>query len=330
MRPWLIPVLVLLLLGVIAARLLIGGLPTETPKILHELLEIRSSRIASGIIAGGSLALAGALLQSLLRNPLASPDLLGLSSGAGLGVMVAVYISFLAGYGLADAGSLWGIGATGAAIIASCLTLALVYVLSRRGYSISPTSLVLMGVIIAIIASALISLLKHFMPDQGVAADRLLIGNLRDDVSQTQLWLTGSLLCVGSILAVLNSKSMDVASVSDEEATSMGVDVAQLRTLQFIIAGGLTGGAVVLAGPVAFVGLLCPHLIRSLAGPQSRRILIGSAILGALTIVAADTLIAVIYELRPGLGRLPLGILTALVGGPIFLLLLRRSPATQP
>lgn len=330
MRPWLIPLLIALLLGVIAARMLIGGLSTANPEILHTLLELRASRIASGVIAGGSLALAGALLQSLLRNPLASPDLLGLSSGAGLGVMIAIYASFLAGFGLADAGGLWGVGSTTAAIIASCLTLALVYTLARRGFSISPTSLVLMGVIIAIIASALISLLKHLMPDQGVAADRLLVGNLRDDTSLTQIILTGSLLIAGVFFATSQAKAMDVASVSDEEASSLGVDVAKLRIMQFLIAGVLTGGAVVLAGPVAFVGLLCPHMIRSLAGPQARRILIGSAILGALTIVAADTLIAIILELRPGFGRLPLGILTALAGGPIFLLMLRRSPATQP
>ncbi len=326
MRPWLIPALVLLLLGAIAARLLVGDLPAG---MVSQLLEIRASRVASGVIAGASLALAGALLQSLLRNSLASPDLLGLSSGAGLGVMLAIYAGFQAGYGLADAGG-GGIGATGAAIVASCLTLTLVYTLSRRGFSISPVSLVLMGVIVAIIASALIGLIKHLLPDQGVAADRLLVGNLRDDVSVVQLWVTGVLLVAGAVVSIANGRAMDVASVSDEEASSMGVDIARLRVTQFVVAGALTGGAVVLAGPVAFVGLLCPHLVRSLAGPGSRRVLAGSMLLGAITIVLADALIAGVREVHPGLGRLPLGVLTALVGGPIFLLVLRRSTAAQP
>lgn len=328
MRPWLLPLLLALLLAAIIARLLIGGLPRNDT--LHLLLQIRATRIASAIIAGGSLALAGALLQSLVRNPLASPDLLGLSSGAGLGVMIAVYLGYLAGYGLADTSALWGLGTTGAAILASCLTLAFIYTLSRRGYSISPTSLILTGIIIAIIASALISLLKHLMPDQGVAADRLLIGYLRDDIAPAELSLTAILFVASIIIAANTSRAMDVASASDEEAASMGVDIPKLRITQFLLAGILTGSAVVLAGPVAFVGLICPHMLRSLAGPSSRRLLLGSAILGALTIVAADTLIAILYELRHGLGRLPLGILTALIGGPIFLVMLRRSPATQP
>jgi len=292
------------------------------------LLEIRGLRVGSAVLVGACLSLAGALLQGLLRNSLASPDLLGMASGAGLGVMVAIYVSFLAGAGLADAG---GLGATGAAIVGACATLGVVYLVSARvsGWrgagEIEPTTLVLMGVIIAIICSGAMSLLKHLMPDQGIAADRLLVGSIRDDVRPMHLWIVGVLLAMGMGVSLSKARMMDVASLSDDEVSSLGISLARLRTTQFLIAGVLTGGAVVLAGPVGFVGLLCPHVVRSWAGPRHGPLLVGSAMLGAGVVVGADTLIAGIREVYPGLGRLPLGVLTALGGGPIFLLMLRRG-----
>jgi len=317
-----------LLLIAIAARLLIGGL-SQSSADNQLLLELRSLRVGSAALVGASLALSGALLQGLLRNPLASPDLLGMASGAGLGVMIAIYLGFLAGAGLADPGSL---GSTGAAILGACATLLLVYFASRASTrqsantrALDTTSLVLMGVIIAIICSGAMTLLKHLLPDQGVAANRLLVGAIRDDVRPLHLWIVAAILALGLAASLSRARAMDIASLSDDEATSLGVNLQRLRLTQFLVAGALTGGSVVLAGPIGFVGLLCPHLIRAWLGPRHAPLLIGSAVLGASTLIAADALIAGIRELNPGLGRLPLGALTALIGGPIFLVMLRRN-----
>jgi iron complex transport system permease protein len=183
-----------------------------------------------------------------------------------------------------------------------------------------------MGVIVAIICSGAMTLIKHLLPDQGVAANRLLVGAIRDDADASHLWIVAILLSASLIVSLARARAMDIASLSDDEASSLGINLHRLRLTQFLIAGVLTGGSVVLAGPIGFVGLLCPHVIRAWIGPRHAPLLVGSALLGAATLVAADALIAAIRELEPGLGRLPLGALTALVGGPIFLFMLRKHP----
>jgi iron complex transport system permease protein len=311
----------LALAGVCVARMLIGGL-SEDASQRATLLELRGLRVASGLIVGAALAAAGVLLQSLMRNALASPDLLGLSSGSALGVMGAVYATFLAGGGLADPG---GISATGAAIGGACLALALVYVVSQRGWCVEPTTLVLVGVMVGIVCAALVGLVQQLLPDQGFLARRLLVGALRDDVRASHLWTTGALTLVCVATAVTLAPSMDVAAVSDDEARSMGVSLARLRTVQFLAAGVLTACAVVLAGPIGFVGLVCPHAARMLCGPRHMWLVLVGGVFGAAMLVGADALVALIREVHPGLGRLPVGVLTALIGGPVFLWMLRAG-----
>jgi len=309
------------LLALAAARLLVGGLDFS-PAERDIILSLRLTRVATAALTGASLALAGALLQGLLRNPLASPDLLGLASGAGLGVMIAIYLGYLAGAGLADPG---GIGATGAAIIGACGALALVYLASQRRFFVEPVTLILVGVIVGVMCAGCITLIRHLLPDQGVAAARLLTGALRDDVRPMHLLITTIILTASTIAALAMHRWLDAASLSEDEAASVGVPINTVRLTQFLAAGALTAGSVVLAGPIGFVGLVAPHVVRMLLGPASRSLTIGCLLVGASLVIGADTLVALLRELFPGIGRLPLSVITALLGGPVFIWMLRRD-----
>ncbi len=303
--------------------MLIGGVGFEGGQ-WDVIVELRGLKVATAVLTGASLALAGALLQGLLRNPLASPDLLGLASGAGLGVMCAVYAGYLAGAGLADPG---GIGATGAAIVGACGSLAIVYLASQRRWFVEPVTLILVGVIVGVMCAGGITLLKHLMPDQGVAAARLLTGALRDDVRGVHLLTTGALLVVCAAVSLAMHRWLDACSLSEDEARSVGVPVRLVRVVQFACAGALTAGSVVLAGPIGFVGLVAPHMVRLCAGPGTRVMVVGSMLCGAAMVVGADCLVALVREWQPGMGRLPISVVTALFGGPVFVWLLRRADA---
>lgn len=304
------------------ARLWLGsrGAPEGA---LDELVALAGHRVAAGIIVGAALAAGGVLLQALLRNPLASPDLIGLASGAGLGMMVWAYVGFTTGAGIAWTGT-GGFASASAAVLGAGLALAVVYGLSQRRGLLDPITLVLVGVIVGIVCSAAMMVVQHLMPDQGVAVGRVLLGALRDDLSGRELWTVGAVTgaCVAAGAAA--GPAMDAASLGEDEARSVGVRLGRLRALLFALAGILAASAVVLAGPIGFVGLICPHAARLVCGPRHRGLVIVASLLGALLVVGADLVSA---SLRLASGRLPINILTTLVGGPTLLVLLRREVA---
>lgn len=315
-RVWL---LALGLAGVCLLRLLVGdpaGLHLPESPLVWDL---RLGRLVPGVIVGGSLALAGVLLQSLLRNPLASPDLIGAASGAGLGVMAALFLRHLLGQSVSDASVPAG---SAGAIAGSLGALGLVYFLGRRARVLDPVSLVLVGAIVAIVASSATVLLAHLIPGQGIAVARWTIGALSDDVPRGQVVAAGVLLMAATATGMLLTRSLDAAMLPDDEARSIGVNIRFLRAVCFVLAGLLTAGAVALAGPIGFVGLVCPHLARLIVGPAHRGVVPAALILGAAMIVGADAG----ADLLPlPSGRLPIGIITAMVGGPVFIALLIRE-----
>lgn len=317
MRParLLIVVGVLLVLGTAVRVLVVGGWPSGA------LLEIRGGRALSAVAVGGALALAGVLLQTLLRNPLASPGLLGLSSGAGLGVTVAAYIAYRATGVIAPVGSLGGGYAGPAAVAGAGVTLALVYWLSQRRGLVDPLALVLVGVIVGIMAGAGTQLVQRLLPDGGIALGRMLVGTISDEADWATIGVVLGLVVVCGGVMARAGPMLDAMAMDDESARSVGVPVGRLRAMMLVSAGLLSAGAVMLAGPVGFVGLVVPHAVRMVMGPSHRPLLIGSALLGAGAIVWADVLVALV---RLPSGRLPLGVITAMVGGPVFVLLLRR------
>ncbi|MEM8757278.1 MAG: iron ABC transporter permease [Planctomycetota bacterium] len=297
-----------------ALRLLVGGdgLAFAADPTIAEL---RWLRVLAGAAVGAGLAVAGVMLQSLLRNPLASPDLLGLSAGSGLAIMVTAYLGYRATGVIVPAAA-----EPLPAVVGSFAALALVYGLSQRRGFVEPVTLILVGVIVGIVFGSAGSFVRQLLPDGGFQASRLLLGRLSDDTPWAAVWIGLAAAGVGTAVGAWLGPAMDAASMGEDEAKSVGVRLGSLRVWLFVISGVLTAASVVIAGPIGFVGLVVPHAARLVMGPSHRPLVVASAVLGAAVLVAGD---ALVRSIDLPTGRLPVGVVTALVGGPVFLLMLR-------
>ncbi len=281
---------------------------------------LRLMSVASAAVIGVALGVAGLLMQSMLRNPLASPYILGVTSGAGVAIVASSWLSYLATGMLVAARP-----PMAAAVIGAVLTLGAVYTLSRRRGAVDPTTLVLTGIIVSLTLGAVTTLFQSLLPDQGMAYfTRWVMGSIRTDTPWSLITGIGVMTLAATALAVSLGPSMDAAMLSDDEAQSVGVRLGVLRALLLVIAGVLTAGTVVLAGPIGFVGLVAPHAARLLVGHTHRILIVGTALAGAALLLAAESLVA---WLRFQTGQIPVGVVTALVGGPVFILLYRRGGA---
>jgi iron complex transport system permease protein len=273
-------------------------------------------RALAGLIVGAALAAAGVMLQSLFRNPLAAPELLGLASGAGLAVSIAAFLGYRMGLGAEPAFSQFG-----AALVGSMGALGLVYVLAQRRGLIEPVALILVGVILGVILGAGTALVRSMMPpDESQSITVWLFGTLSDELPPGRLWGAGIVTALGVVVAARLGPAMDAMAMSADEALSVGVRIGRVRALLFVASGVLTAAAVSIAGPIGFVGFVCPHVARLMMGPAHRPLAVGAAALGAALVISADTLVRAIP--LPS-GRLPVGVLTALIGGPVLIAMLR-------
>ncbi len=331
-RPLAILALLLLaLLAVAFAHLLTGdargGLHwPESPAVFG----LRLRRLLIAGVVGGSLALAGVLLQAMLRNPLASPDLLGVTSGAGLGVAVMAFLAAqtVSGTpgGLPDAAGGFAaspLAQTLGAGLGAALTLKLVLVWTARRGGIDVVSLVLVGVVIGMTCAGLTLLLHHLLPDRGVSARAWFFGSVDESTPDGLLVLAAAALLACLFGAWRLGGAIDAACLGEDEARSVGVRLGRLRLLLFAASGLLATFAVVLAGPIGFVGLIVPHAVRLVLGPRHRTLVIGATLAGAAVLIAADGAVSALPLSRGG--RLPVGVVMAIVGGPCFLLLLRST-----
>lgn len=281
---------------------------------------LRLDAVLAACAAGAALGAAGAILQTLLRNPLASPFVLGVSGGAGTGVAVASWIAASAG-AAAPVGAVLALPASIGALAALVATLAL----ARRDRGIDPVTLILGGVVVGAVCSAASTVLESLLPPErrGLLAGWL-FGRI-PDVPEMPVLAFAALCAAGLVAAgIAWGRHLDASSLSDDEARSAGVPLASLRLALFASCGVATAATVVLCGPIAFVGLLAPHCARAAVGPGSRMLVPASAVAGAGLLVGAD---AVRQWIDLGAGRLPLGAVTAVLGGAAFLVLLRRTAA---
>lgn len=308
-----------ILAGAVVLRLWVGK-DAPNPEAAAEFMRLRWMKVGAGVSVGVALGVAGVFLQAMMRNPLASPDILGLASGSGLGIMLAAWVAYRAGAGLSASDSV-GIGNGAAAVVGSLGALGVVWLLSQRRGVLEPVTLVLVGVAVSIMCSAGTMLVRHLMPDQGMSAGRLLMGTVRD-VTARELAAVGPLSIAGVVVGVLCGRAMDAASLGEDESRSVGVGLGKLRTVLFVTAGVLTAGSVLLAGPIGFVGLICPHVVRMLAGPRHGALVVGSALAGAAMVVVCD---AIARTIDLGGGQLPIGVITSMVGGPVLIGLLRAG-----
>ena len=283
-----------------------------------ELVDLRLGPLACAAAAGAALGVSGSVLQTLLRNPLASPFVLGISGGAGCGVAVASVLAAMAGLAAPA-----GLGLALPAMLGAFAALALVLALARRQGAVDPVTMVLAGVVVGTIAAAATMVAEAMLPpDRRGLVGGWVLGRIPD------LAPTGPLLaCAGAAIgltaiAARCGRALDAASLSDDEAVSVGVPLRALRTAMFVGCGMATAASVVLCGPIGFVGLLAPHLGRAVAGPRNGPLAVASALLGAALLVGAD---AVRQWVDVHGGRLPIGAMTAVLGGVAFLVLLRRT-----
>ncbi len=291
-----------------------GGITLAFPE--EQFFVYRMVPLVAAIIVGAGLGVSGMGLQVLLRNPLASPWILGLSSGAGLGVMSSLFFEYT--YETSFIGS-----QSVAAVLGALVALSLVYLLSRRRGGIDPMTMVLVGVVVSVLCGAGIMILQHAVP-MGLrgAFTTWLMGSLPEIESWWRLSVLGVITLFGIFIIAWWGPTLDAACLSDDEATSVGVDLPSIRRKLFVTSSILAAIGVILAGPIAFVGLIAPHGARILVRGSHRVLTIATAFSGALLLICADD-IRQLIDL--GSGRLPIGIVTSVFGGLVFLVLLLRG-----
>lgn len=304
--------LVLLAAGAGLLRMLVGGGGLAWPES-GAIFDLRFHRLLTGSVVGVGLAIAGVLLQSLLRNPLAAPDLMGLSAGAGLAVTLSALLT---------GGAIGVAGSAVPALAGAMAVLGFVWLLSQRRGLVDPITMILVGVIVSVLLGSATALVRTQLPDQGQSAARWMMGAISDDAPRGAVAGVWVLTLGVAGVSWWMGRLFDAASLGEDEARSSGVPIGWVRAVQLIGAGVLTAGTIVLAGPVGFVGLVCPHAARLLLGPGHRALVVGAALAGIAMVVGADALIKGV----PGpAGRIPVGVVTSLVGGPVFLVMLLRS-----
>jgi iron complex transport system permease protein len=295
-----------------------------TPSEVAIVTELRLPRVVLGLLVGAMLALAGGAYQGVFRNPLADPQLLGVAAGAGLGVTVVVAFRSGAGGGDATAGLPFGVPA--AAFVGALIAVALTWLLGAAGgKDRSPATLILAGVAVSTFLAA---------------AQTYLMQRNVDTLREVYSWLLGRLATAGwhDVLMVLpyaavtgaivlaQRRELDVLTVGDEEATSLGLHPQRSRYLLIVAASLGTAAAVSVSGLIGFVGIIVPHTMRLLAGPSYRSILPLSVLFGGAFLALADLL----ARTAGGQAEIPIGVVTALFGAPFFIVVLRTTRTAAP
>ncbi|MBA7696520.1 Hemin transport system permease protein HmuU [subsurface metagenome] len=301
----------LALVVLVAVMVVCSLMGTRNVPLKAVFVPVRLPRVILAAIVGAALACSGVVFQALLRNPLADPYILGISSGAGLGAIIAVISGF--------SWTLWGRSPIAVFAFAGALgTVWLVWGIGRVTGKSHVTGLLLAGVVVNAFFSAVIMFLTSVAKSQQVYATIFwLMGNMTEE-DFLVLWLGAGCVAAGMLTLFYISPQLNAISFGEDDARSMGVNTARTRTIAFAVAALITAVAVSLSGLIGFVGLVVPHAVRLVFGPDHRQLLPLSGIVGAIFLVAADTLARIIVA--PA--QLPVGVVTAIVGGPFFLVLL--------
>ncbi|MFZ6687030.1 FecCD family ABC transporter permease [Undibacterium sp. SXout11W] len=284
----------------------------EPSSLAASLLELRLGRALSGFITGATLALSGVMMQALLRNPLADPYVLGISGGASVGALAMIL--FYGAFWMVDLAAFAG------AIAVALLLFALAY-RDLRGSGSSDGSapiLLLTGVIVASGCGALITLMLSVAPDSRLRGMVFwMIGDLSNTQGSSMPWIVGVLVL---IFAMRNARGINVAAMHADNATTLGVNIGRLRQLLFLCSALLTASAVSTAGSIGFVGLIMPHACRFALGPDHRLLIPSATLAGGSFLVLADTIARTVVAPQ----QLPVGVITAMIGVPMFLLQLHQ------
>lgn len=280
------------------------------------IVQTRIPRVILAAVVGASLGVAGMVIQAIVRNPLAGPSILGVSSGAATGAVIVMRFGLIA---------LGVFTLHIAAFVGGLVALTIVFWIARTGGQMTPTRLVLAGIAVSAVLSALTSLLVLTSPDPQLAA-RVLFWTLGGfgSAQWSILPIPVASLAIGLAVMLVQARRLNLLMAGDESAVALGLDVERFRRAMFVLTAGLTGITVAVSGVIGFVGLIMPHIVRLMVGADHRKALPAVALLGASFTIAADLVArSIIAPLE-----LPVGIVTALVGGPFFIWLLRRDART--
>jgi iron complex transport system permease protein len=324
--------LVALLIGGIFASLALGAVSISPSAVIGILLEhagvdsgiaytsqqdavmwgIRLPRIVLGGLVGAGLGIAGASYQAIFRNPLADPQLIGVSSGAALGS--ALTILLLGGVLDAAAGPVGG-------LIGGLAAGALVYGLARHGGRTEVVTLILAGIAVAAVGTAGAGFISLLADEPRLKSEMFWVLGSLTFATWRLVWFTLPFVAVAVIALPAFGRAMNVSLLGDSEARSLGIDVERFRLTVLALATLAVGASVAAAGVIGFVGLLVPHAIRLLAGPDNRLVVPGSAVGGAALVILVD----LVARTAASPTEIPVGLLTAVLGGPVFLWLVRRT-----
>ncbi len=296
------------------SQMLDAALSSEQTPVSIVLWEIRVPRAVLGLITGATLGLSGAVLQGLLRNPLAEPGLIGVSSSASLGAVIAIYTGLAVSLPFA----LPAFALLGAGIAALLLPL----LAGGRGQTLT---LILAGVAISSIATALTSLALNLSPNPFAAMEIVfwMLGSLNDR-SMQHLYIIAPFILCGWGLLLTTGRGLNALSLGEETAHTMGVSLPRLRLCAILGTAASVGAVTAVTGTIGFIGLIVPHLLRKLVGSEPSRLLVPSAIAGACLLTLAD----IAVKLFGPQSNLKLGVLTAIIGAPFFLWLILKQRRT--
>lgn len=300
------------ILRVIGAHLtgnvaLVDGLEKTVPYVI---MDVRLPRILTAALVGAGLAMSGVIYQGILLNPLADPYTLGISSGAAFGASLALLANV----------TLFGHFSTPLfAFIGAIITLLSVMRLSTFNGLISAQTLILSGVIVGAILSAGISFLKYLADEQVAIIIFWLMGSFASSTWKG-VGLVGSAVLFGAVVTLFYGRDLNIMSLGRRSSDSLGVETAKVRKILLLAASLVTAVCVAVTGIIGFIGLIVPHLMRYLVGPDNRKLLPASAFAGAILLLLADTVTRAVLPVE-----VPIGVLTALIGGPFFCLIFRQK-----
>ena len=313
-------ILLCLLTGLLAVGIMLGSYQISLQQLVETLLhperhtiesqiifELRLPRIMAAFIVGALLALAGAVMQTLLTNPLADPYILGVSGGSATGALLTILLG------------LSGVWLTMGAFLGAILTIALVFGLTFGSRDHSNNRLLLTGVVISAGWGAVISVILSIAPNTDLRG--MLFWLMGDLSAAKDLSIGATVLVLGSILLLPMARSLNLLTRGDMSAKALGVETGSLRLKLYLITSLLTATAVTIGGTIGFIGLITPHILRLIIGSDHRFLLPASIFLGGAILVVADTVARTVIAPQ----QLPVGVITALIGVPLFLYLLRRE-----
>lgn len=284
--------------------------PHVVAKYAEIVVQLREPEIIGGIVVGASLGIGGAVVQSIFRNPITEPYIIGLSSGASLGAVVAIMfsLSFLGAFTLPIM-----------AFVGAIIVVGVVYSFALRGGRVSPTFLLLTGIAISLFVSSIVALLIFTNINLEGSAYFWLLGSLTG-ITWNELVPVSVIVVASSVIMSLYHRELDAIQMGEFHARSVGVSVENVKRIMFLLVTLSVSAAVSISGIIGFVGLIMPHVSRLIYGGSNRYVLPSSAILGALFLLGADDIARVVVT---GV-VLPIGVVTGMIGVPIFMYLLRK------